>query len=56
MKSRTDLQRPRNWIAETVVVAGIVAFGYFAVTLEAAHRQGHTQPEPAFSSPLDLLR
>ena len=27
---------PRLWIVETLVVLGVLAFGYFAVTLDAA--------------------
>lgn len=39
-KFPNDPQRPaRNWIAETLVVAGILAFGYFAIMLE-------TSPQP----------
>ena len=38
-KSSGDAQRPRNWIAETLIVAGILAFGYFALMLE-------TTPQP----------
>lgn len=46
----------RNWIAETLVVAGILAFGYFAITLEAARKPAPGPIEQAEELPRDLLR
>lgn len=44
-KSSTDPQRAvRNWMAETLVVAGILAFGYFAIMLETSSWSGTSQP------------
>lgn len=41
-RSRVETQRPsRNWIAETLIVAGILAFGYFAVMLEDSSMLWH---------------
>lgn len=45
----------RNWIAETLVVLGIVAFGLFVLALE-----GHSIPlsgeQSAVALPFDLAR
>jgi len=45
----------RNWVAETLVVLGIVAFGLFVLSLEG---QLHllTQPQSAVALPFDLTR
>lgn len=54
-KSHADPQRTsRNWIADTLIVAGILAFGYFAITIETARQQGPGNAQQA--SPLELLR
>lgn len=54
-KPDSDPQRgPRNWIADTLIVAGVLAFGYFAVSIEAGRQHGGAAPGPA--SPLELLR
>ena len=57
-KSRPAPQRTsRNGIADTLVVAGILAFGYFAVTIETTRQQGLKSAAPAtVESPLELLR
>ena len=44
---------PRLWIVETLVVLGVLAFGYFAVTLDGA--RWIAQPIPAESSIDPLL-
>jgi hypothetical protein len=37
--TRTVADRPtRNWLLETLVVLGILGFGYFAIMLESAPR------------------
>lgn len=54
-KSHSDRQpQSRNWIADTLIVAGILVFGYFAVTIEAARQQGLSHTEQA-ATPLELL-
>ena len=50
-------QRPaRNWITDTLIVAGILAFGYFAFAMETGRQQAASPTEPAAQSPLELLR
>lgn len=50
-------QRPsRNWITDTLIVAGILAFSYFAVVLESGRQQSPAPTEQAAQSPLTLLR
>lgn len=45
-KFPNDPQRPaRNWIAETLVVAGILAFGYFAMMLETSPQRWSAAPQ-----------
>ncbi|MHB1103610.1 MAG: hypothetical protein ACYC0C_12735 [Devosia sp.] len=54
-KSHTDPQRlSRNWLADTLIVAGILAFGYFAIMLETSPQpwSGTTQQMSDF--PLEL--
>jgi hypothetical protein len=45
----------RNWVAETLVVLGIVAFGLFVLTLEG-HFSPLAQPQNAVELPFDLTR
>lgn len=33
-------RRSRNWVAETLVVLGILAFGYFALTMQTQGSPG----------------
>lgn len=55
--SQSERQRPsRNWITDTLIVAGILAFGYFAVTMETGRQQASSPTRQAAQSPLDLLR
>ncbi len=55
--SRTNRQRPsRNWVTDTLIVAGILAFGYFAVMMETGRQQSSAPAEQAAESPLELLR
>lgn len=38
---------PRLWIVETLVVLGVLAFGYFAITLDSAQwTSAQLQAEP----------
>lgn len=54
IKPPADTQRPyRNWIAETLVVAGILAFGYFAIMLETS--QPWSTNRLASDAPQELL-
>ena len=48
-RSPIDPQRPsRNWIAESLIVAGILAFGYFAMMLETTPQLwASAAPQPA---------
>jgi len=56
-RSPTDSLRPsRNWIAESLIVAGVLAFGYFAVMLETAPQPWSSVPRQASDQPLELLR
>lgn len=49
--SPIDPQHPsRNWIAETLVIAGILAFGYFALMLETAPQPWAGTASPAEQS------
>lgn len=49
--SPIDPQRPsRNWIAETLVVAGILAFGYFTLMLKTAPQPWAGTASPAEQS------
>jgi hypothetical protein len=43
---------PRLWIIETLVVLGVLGFGYFALTLDSTR---WTQPAPAEIDPLSEL-
>ena len=53
----TFRQRPsRLWIVETVVVLGVLAFGYFAVTLDAAPWSGAPAPVESLNALLELSR
>lgn len=45
----------RNWVAETLVVLGIVAFGLFVLALEG-HFVPLGQPQNAVELPFDLTR
>lgn len=45
----------RNWVAETLVVLGIVAFGLFALTIEG-QLQLFGQPQGGVELPYDLVR
>lgn len=45
----------RNWVAETLVVLGIVAFGLFVLVLEG-HFNPLAQPKNAVELPFDLTR
>ena len=45
----------RNWVAETIVVLGIVAFGLFALTLEGQFKL-FSQPQGTVELPYDLTR
>ena len=46
---------PRNWVAETLVVLGIVAFGLFVLALEGTFNP-LAQPQDAVELPFDLTR
>jgi hypothetical protein len=46
---------PRNWVAETLVVLGIVAFGLFVLALEGNFNP-LAQPRTAVELPFDLTR
>ena len=55
--SHTSRQRPaRNWITDTLIVAGILAFGYFAFAMETGRQQASSPTQQAAESPLELLR
>ena len=46
-------RRPRLWIVETLVVLGIVVFGYFALTMD----KSPTWPDAEPANPLlELIR
>lgn len=45
----------RNWVAETLVVLGIVAFGLFVLVLEG-HFNPLAKPQTAVELPFDLTR
>lgn len=45
----------RNWVAETIVVLGIVAFGLFVLALEGNFNP-LVQPQDAVALPFDLTR
>ena len=45
----------RNWVTETLVVAGIVAFGLFVLVLEGQFNP-LAQPRTAVDLPFDLTR
>jgi hypothetical protein len=45
----------RNWVAETLVVLGIVAFGLFVLALEG-HVSLFAQPQTAVELPYELTR
>jgi hypothetical protein len=45
----------RNWVAETLVVLGIVAFGLFVLALEGSFNP-LAQPQNAVELPFDLTR
>ena len=45
----------RNWVAETIVVLGIVAFGLFALTIEGQLKL-FGQPQSGVELPYDLTR
>ena len=45
-------RRPRLWIVETLVVLGIVAFGYFALTATEAPRWSDTAAASDAGDPL----
>lgn len=47
----SSTRAPRLWIAETLVVLGVLAFGYFAVTLDGASWSG----KPAAPASTDTL-
>lgn len=54
-KSPADPQRPsRNWIAETLIVAGILAFGYFAIMLETSPQPWSGAAQQMSDFPLEL--
>jgi len=54
-KSPTDTQRSsRNWITETLIVAGILAFGYFAIVLETSPQPWSGANAQISDFPLDL--
>ena len=46
---------PRNWVAETLVVLGIVAFGLFVLALEG-HVNLFAQPPAGVELPYELTR
>lgn len=45
----------RNWVLETIVVAGIVGFGLFVLTLEG-HFSFAGQPPSGVALPYELTR
>jgi hypothetical protein len=45
----------RLWVAETLVVLGIVGFGLFALTLEG-HFSPFAKPQAAVELPFELTR
>ena len=45
----------RNWVAETLVVLGIVAFGLFVLALEG-HINPFAQPQTGVQLPYELTR
>ena len=45
----------RNWVAETLVVLGIVAFGLFVLALEG-HFNLLAKPQTAVELPFDLTQ
>lgn len=46
----------RLWIVETLIVLGIVGFGYFALTLDAARWSAATSPAQSFDPIAELTR
>ena len=46
----------RLWVVETLVVIGVLAFGYFAVTLDASHWAGSVPAETSIDPLLELTR
>ena len=52
---RQNTHRPRLWIVETLVVLGVVAFGYFAV-MDTPTPPGAPAATEAADPLLDLLR
>jgi len=51
----TALRYRRTWVLETIVVAGIVGFGLFVMTLEG-HLNLATQPPAGVAMPYELTR
>ncbi len=50
-------RRGRLWIVETIVVLGIVAFGYYALTAESTPAWSETPAATGAANPLlDLIR
>lgn len=52
---QTTPRLQRNWVMETLVVLGIVAFGLFALVLEG-HFNPFVQPQSTVALPYDLTR
>ncbi|HHY48256.1 MAG TPA: hypothetical protein GYA10_00680 [Alphaproteobacteria bacterium] len=51
-----EKRAPRLWIVETLVVLGVLGFGYFAITLDTSRWTG-AQPQPEPVHPLvELVR
>lgn len=46
----------RNWIADTLVVLGVVAFGLFVLTLEGQFKLFSGPQQQAVELPYDLTR
>ena len=51
----TTSRTQRNWVMDTIVVLGIVAFGLFVLALEG-NFVPLAPPQPAVALPFDLTR
>ncbi len=51
----TTPRAQRNWVMETIVVLGIVAFGLFVLAIEG-NLTPLSPPQPSVALPFDLTR
>jgi hypothetical protein len=51
----TTKRPPRLWIVESLIVLGVLAFGYFAVTLDASRWTG-TPPSDTVDPLVEITR